>query len=331
MLRLRNYLPALQMGAKILPSDIAGMIGLPYVGNIYYIDPINGSDSNSGQDQNDAFKTLTAAYAATTDNHNDVIVIVPAGPGTGEPYATVETAAITWSKNLTHLVGNVAGTPLSSRARVSTATAGLSPFITISGQGNSFTNVQFISNAATNYIAVRVSGNRNCFTNVHFANTNGTAADNAGFGALELYGAQENYFNNCTIGADTFSLTAAGACLKITLGSDTVARNVFDNCIFPMLADASAPFFIKQSDSLGMDRWNLFRGCQFINAVGSTATTITDAMSIHATPGGLIVLQDCLKIGATGWANNLTSVYALSVSSNATYADGIGFAVNPTA
>lgn len=330
-LKLRDYTPALKYGAKIMPQDIAGMIGLPYVGNIYYIDPINGLDTNGGKSQNNAFKTLAVAYAATTNNNHDVIVIVPGGPGTGEPYATVETAAITWSNNLTHLVGNVAGTPLSSRARVTTATAALSPFITISGQGNSFHNVQFLSNASTNYIAVRVSGNRNHFANVHFANTNATAGDNAGFAALELYGAQENYFNNCTIGADTFSLTAAGACLRLTLGSDTVARNIFDNCIFPMLADASAPFFIKQPDSVGMDRWNMFRGCQFINAVGSTASTITDAMSIHATPGGLIVLQDCLKIGATGWANNLTNVYALSVSSNSTYADGIGFAVNPSA
>jgi hypothetical protein len=80
-----------------------------------------------------------------------------------------------------------------------------------------------------------------------------------------------------------------------------------------------------------MDRWNLFRGCQFINAIGSTSTTQTDAFAIHATPGGLIVLQDCLKIGATGWADNLTNVYMLSVSSNATYANGIGFAVNPGA
>jgi len=331
MLKYRDYAPALRFGAKIMPNDIAGMIGLPYIGNIFYIDPINGLDTNAGTEQNNAFKTLTAAYAATTDNHHDVIVIVPGGPGTGEPYATVETTSLTWSKNLTHLVGNVAGTPLSSRARVSTATAGLSPFITISGQGNSFHNVQFISNATTDYITVRVSSNRNFFENVHFANTNAVAHDNAGAAALELYGAQENYFVNCTIGADTVSRTAANANLRLTLGSDTVARNVFDGCIFPMMADADAPLFIKQPDSVGMDRWNMFRGCQFINCIGSTSTQQTNAFSVHATPGGLLVLQDCIKIGATGWSDNLTNVYLLAVSSNATYADGIGFAVNPSA
>lgn len=332
-MKFKDFNSALSSGAKIMPQDIAGMIGLPYVGNIFYIDPINGNDSYSGTAQNNAFKTLTKAYASTTNNNHDVIVIVPAGAGSGtEPYATVETAAITWSNNLTHLIGNVAGTPLSSRARVSTLTAAVSPFITISGQGNSFHNVQFHSSATTNYINVRVSGNRNYFENVHFAGlANATAGDNATGASLELYGAQENYFVNCTVGLDTVTRTAANANLKITLGSDTVARNVFDSCIFPMMADADAPLFIKQGDSVGMDRWNLFRNCSFINCIGSTSTQQTDAFSIHATPGGLIVLKDCLKIGATGWADNLTSLYLLGSSSNSTYNQGIGFAVNPAA
>jgi hypothetical protein len=331
--KARDFIPALKYGHKIMPDDIAGMLGLPYVGSVFYIDPINGSDTNRGTSADgDAFKTLTKAYAAITTNKHDVIVIVPAGAGTGEPYATVETAAITWSKNLCHLIGNVAGTPLSSRARVSTATAGLSPFITISGQGNSFHNVQFYSAATTNYINVRVSNNRNFFENVHFAGlANETAGNNATGASLELYGAQENYFVNCTIGLDTITRTAANANLKISLGDDTVARNVFDCCIFPMLADADAPLFIKQGDSGGMDRWNLFRGCQFINCVSSTSTTQTDAISIHATPGGMLVLHDCMKIGATGWANNLTDVYLLGFSTNATILTNYMAGVNPAA
>ena len=332
MLKARDYSPSVKLGgAKWMPYDLAGMIGLPYVGNIFYVDCANGSDSNSGKEYNDAFKTLTAAYAAlTTDNH-DVVILAPSGAGSGEPYATTEVAAITWSKNLCHVVGNVAPTMLSARARVATATAGLSPFITISGQGNSFHNMMFLSNATTDYITVRVSGNRNTFSNVQFANTNAVAQDNASAAPLEIYGGQENYFVECTIGNDTTTRTAACANVKFTLGSDTVARNVFDGCIFPMMADADAPRFIKSTDTNGMDRWNLFRGCQFINCIGSTSTQQTDAINIAAGPGGLMVLQNCLLVGATGWANNLTAVYLLAVSSAATYADGIGLAVNPSA
>lgn len=333
MAKASQYIPALRFGHKIYPEDLAGMLGLPYVGNVFYIDSTNGSDTaNDGKTWDKAYATMTKAYASLTTGHHDVVIVAPGGPGSGEPYATVETAAITWSKNQCHVVGNTGPNPVSPRARIATATAALSPFVTISGQGNTFRNVMFYNPATTNYINVRVSGNRNYFGNVHFGGiANATAGDNATAASLELYGGQENYFTNCTIGLDTVTRTAANANLKITLGDDTVARNVFDGCIFPMLADADAPLFIKQGDSVGMDRWNLFRGCQFINCIGSTSTTQTDAFSIHATPGGLIVLQDCLKIGATGWADNLTNVYMLSTSSNSTYANGIGFAVNPGA
>ena len=329
---LRDFSPALRYGAKITAQDIAGMVGLPVVGNIWYVDAVNGNDSSSGNDPKSAFKTVTAAKAALTNNNNDVVVLCPSGPGTGEPYATVETAAITWNLNLTHIIGNVSPVVTSQRARIATATNALSPFFTISGQGCIFKNINWYNPGTTNYINVRVSGKRNYFENCHFAGiADDTCGNNATGSSLELYGAQENYFVNCTIGLDTVTRTAANANLRIVLGSDTVARNVFDGCIFTMVADADAPRFIIQADSVGMDRWNIFRGCQFINCIGSTSTNQTDAFSVHATPGGLIVLQDCLKIGTTGWANNLTSLYLLSVSSNGTYADGIGFAVNPGA
>jgi hypothetical protein len=329
---LRDYIPALKMGAKIQPQDIAGMLGLPYVGNVYYVDGYGGADTHSGLTQDDAFKTVSAAFAATTNYNHDVIVIAPSGAGSGEPYAITETAAIAWNKSLTHLIGNVAPSMLSPRAKIYTATAALSPFVTISGQGCIFKNVMFYSSATTNYINVRVSGNRNYFENVHFAGLmNATAGDNATGSSLELYGAQENVFVGCTIGADTVTRTAANANLRFALGSDTVARNMFIGCMFPMMADADAPRFLISSDTNGTDRWNLFKGCQFINAVGSTSTSQTDAFTIAAGPGGLFVLQDCLKVGTTGWADNLTAIYALSISSNGTYANGIGFAVNPGA
>lgn len=322
----------------VLPRDdnratIQNQLGIPYIGQVYYVDPISGDDTtNAGRHPTDAKKTLTSAYALTTSGNHDVVIIVPNGAGSGEAYATVETAAITWSNVQTHLIGGAAPSLLSQRARVATATAGLSPFITISGQGCIFKNINIYNPATTNYINVRVSGHRNYFENVHFAGiANDTAGNNATGASLELYGAHENYFKNCTIGLDTITRTAANANLKITLGTNTNARNVFDDCIFPMFADADAPRFINQGDSVGMDRYNLFRRCAFINAIGSTSTQQTDAFAIHATPGGLLILQDCLKIGATGWADNLTNVYMLGDSSNSTYANGIGFPVNPGA
>ena len=329
MLKARDFIPALKMGAKMGPQDIAGMIGLPFIGNVFYVDPTDGVDGTATGTDEAPYKTLAAAYARTQDSNHDVIIIIPSAVGAGS--GTVETAAITWSKSLTHLIGNCAPVYESSRARVTTATASLSPFITISGSGCIFKNVQF-NNTGSGLINVRVSGNRNYFENVHFMfPAHATPIASANSAALELYGCQENNFVSCTVGTDTATRSAANTNLKITLGADTVARNIFDGCIFPTMTSSATSLFIKQADSVGMDRFNMFRGCAFINATSSTSTTMTDAVAIHATPGGMLVFQNCLKIGATGWGDNLTNLYLLGESSNATYNQGIGFAVNPAA
>ena len=326
MLKARDYNPAVKLGgAKWMPYDLAGMIGLPYVGDIYYVDPTNGLDTNSGKEQNNAFKTLTAAYAAVTDNHHDVIVIVPGGVGTGT--GTVEVATITWAKNLVHVVGNVAATPYSSRARVTCATAGVSPLITVSGSGNSFHNIQIANGAATNFIGVTITGARNTFENCQIGVTNATACDTATATDLQLTGGSENYFVNCVIGFDTIARTAAMA--NITCAS-AAARNLFDSCIIPMFADADAPAFVKVGAS-GLDRSIDFRGCQFINYTPIGATTLTDGMLVNANPGGAVILDQCLKIGTTGWGDSVAHIYAIGSSSNSTYNQGIGFAVNPNA
>jgi hypothetical protein len=325
MLKARNYFPPVKYGAKWDPSDIAGMIGLPYVGDIYYIDPTNGADTNGGTSQNDAFKTLTAAYGRVTDNHHDVIVLTPGGVGSGT--GTVETAAITWSKNLVHLVGNVAPILFSSRARITCATASVSPFITVSGSGNSFHNVQITTSANTGLVTMKITGSRNTFTNCHIGGSNATAFDTATACDIFLSGGSENYFSDCVIGFDTISKTAACAAI---ITETSAARNVFDSCIFPMAADAAAPFFLKVPEH-GLQTWIMFRGCSFINNTATGSTTMTDAISINADPQGCVVLQDCLKIGTTGWADTVAQVYAIGSSSAATYNQGIGFAVNPAA
>ena len=326
-LKARDYFSPVKYGAKWLPQDIAGMIGLPYIGNVYYIDPTNGLDTNGGMSHSDAFKTLTAAYNAVTDNNHDVIVLTPGGVGSGT--GTTETAAITWSKNLVHLVGNVAPTMSSSRARIACSTANISPFITVSGSGNSFHNIQISTGGATNLVTMKITGGRNTFTNVQIANLNAVAFDTATACDVFLSGSScaENYFVDCYIGTDTVARTAAGANI---ITETSAERNVFDGCIFPMWADAAAPFFIKVPQH-GLQSWILFRGCSFINCVNTGATSLTNAVSINADPQGSVILKDCLQIGCTGWADTVAQVYAIGSSSAATYNEGIGFAVNPNA
>src|SRR3990167_6802354 len=101
--RASTAYPELGTSLKIYPEDIAGMIGLPSVGNIYYVDPGTGSDTaNGGTSRDDALATVTAAYAKLTADQDDVVVIC----GSSSTGRTSEAAVITWAKRRTHIVGN---------------------------------------------------------------------------------------------------------------------------------------------------------------------------------------------------------------------------------
>lgn len=318
-------MPALKYGHKIYPQDLAGMIGLPYVSNIWYVDYTNGADTNPGNATDQAFKTVSAAHSAATANQHDVVILVSGGTAAGAGVS--ESAAVAWSKGFTHLIGNAAPNGIAGRARIVSGAAGLSPFFTLSGNGCIFSDVQIgtFTDCNINFLA---SGDRNYFRGVHFAGIGqDDAGDDTAARSLKLTG-DENQYDGCVIGLDTVARSVANYEIEL---SGAAARNRFYGCDILSFADNSGHFFMGLPDSVGIDRFVKFEGCNFINAIGSTATTMTDAFTVHATPGGLVILKDCLKIGATGWSDNLTNIYALAPSSNATYNQGIGFPVNPAA
>jgi hypothetical protein len=71
-------------------------------GNVYYVDQNNGNDANDGLTRETALKTITAADALCTDNHNDYIVFKGKTTSGGQYNATE--AVIT--KKGVHLVGD---------------------------------------------------------------------------------------------------------------------------------------------------------------------------------------------------------------------------------
>jgi len=303
--KARDYMPALRFGHKIYPEDIAGMIGLPHVGNIYYVDPTNGSDTaNSGKTQNDALKTVGTAYGKTTDNNHDVIVVVPGEVGSGS--GTSETSAITWSNDNTHLIGSSAPVMISNRARIITSTDSVDPCWTISGQGNVFANVQIATYQASNDVLVSLTANRNYFSNVHFAGIgHATAGDDSTARSLSLSGAEECVFNHCYIGVDTVARSTSNAEIELASAS---TRNIFEDCFISSFADNAGHLFVKAASASDIDRFVLFKGCVFHNAINSTATTMTVAMDLHASVGGSVLLFDSWLFGATDWADDFTNV-----------------------
>jgi len=304
MTGLKNYIPALRYGHKISPDEIAGIVGLPYVGNVFYIDPTAGNDVSGGQSFNKAYATVKGALeselgtaGASTGNH-DVFLIAPSG-GTGR---TAETGAIAWNYRFTHLVGSTA--PLRQDLRAGLG-FGASASIAFSQNGCLIKGVTFDGSADVN-VPVTISGDYNSFIGVDFKGSlNDTTGDDAAARAVYVNGADELYFAGCTIGSDTYTRSAANASLELDGGA---ARNVFEECLFLCFADAATPLFVKIASAANIDRLLWFKNCTFHNAIHSSGTGLTKALSVHAAVGGTVLLDGCSVTGVTDWSDDYTAV-----------------------
>jgi hypothetical protein len=283
-----------------------GMLPLMGGGNgngakVYFVDPANGSAGNDGLSPDSALVTVGAAYAKCVDKSGDTIYFLNDGNTTGS--SREATIPLTWSKDNVHLVGLCAPTFISQRSRitpVSTAALTAAPVIDVTGNGNIFANLQIAHfGADTDSIGtqgVAVSGDRNYFHNVHIVGiVNDHTGDEATGVDLLIDGGSENLFKHCTIGVDTVVRTAANASIELTTQA---TRNVFEDCYIPMVTDAADPLFVKADGSGDLDRFTIFRGCTFVNGVESGATSLTAAVNVHNTAGGMVMFHNCQIAGA---------------------------------
>jgi hypothetical protein len=151
--------------------------------------------------------------------------------------------------------------------------------------------------ASSDSTLVAVSGNRNAFVNVHINGmTTAVGAARAGSYALYLNGAQENSFLGCTIGADTVRRTAANASV---ICRNQAARNVFQDCLFPMWTDGVA-FFIDVGAVSALDRWLLMKNATLSNFIGGT--TCAAALKTDANTGGCVIMDTCTLVFVTQYS-----------------------------
>jgi hypothetical protein len=316
-----NYVP--------IQDSVGRILGIPYVGNIFYVDGTNGSDTTgTGRTPSTALATVTAAYALTTNNNHDVIIIVPgASPG-----RTTEVASIIWANNFTHLIGNAAPIYNAPRAGVSFSSAATSPCLTISGIGCIFKNLT-ITTAADLNVLVSLTGARNYFNGVAFLSTNEVAGNDTAYRIVAFdSGDGENLFDGCTFGYDSTPRTAANYTLGFEGGYGN-PRNIFKNCVFTIYADADAPRHAIVAHG-SCDRYAYFENCLFTcNSDTTPPVVLTDVFEtdVCGDQGGVFILKDCIQIGHTGWASQLTGVRLLGASNNSTVLTNYSTGVNPTA
>lgn len=271
-------------------------IPLPFSGNYWFVDPVNGADGNDGTPQQ-PLRTLSGAHSLCRAGMNDVVLLIGNGATSG---SARESATLVWSKNATHLIGITAPTMISQRARIA-ATSGVNftPLVSVTASGCFFGNISAFAgyNSAVTQVCWADTGERNYYGNVAFQGMgHATAAAQAGGRSLVVGGAGlgENTFVGCSIGVDTVARTAANASLEL-LGS--TPRNIFKGCVFPAYATAATPYFVTATS---VDRMNMFEDCSFINSVKSgSGTALTSGFQAAGAIGGLLLLKGCTFVGAT--------------------------------
>lgn len=335
-------------GLEVAGIPTMGMSGLPLTsGNVYFVDYVNGSDGNTGA-ADSPLQTLYGAHYKMTAGQNDVAVIVSDGSTAAtqrlslanaqvlNPAATAGT--LVWSKNACHIVGMCAPTMVSQRARIAPptgtytqATFGSGNFVTVSASGCIFANFSVFNGFSTggnNQIAWTDSGGRNYYSNVMFGGAADTAsAQSTSSRSLLISGSGEHTFDSCEFGVDTVTRTVANATLQFSGGT---ARNTFRGCNFAFQTSAATPLGILVAAAAGIDRWQKFDRCTFINNIASTSTTMSALATLPASAGGLLLMKDCTLVGITEFGTDANSLGQIYVDGGTVTAATSGIAVNPS-
>jgi hypothetical protein len=296
-------------------APVGGALGMGIMGGgakSFFVDPANGLAGNSGLKQDDALKSIGGAYALTTDKQGDVIYFLNDGNSSGS--SREATIPLVWSNDNTHIVGCCAPVPMSQRSRitpVSTAALLAQPVLSVTGNGNSFSNLQIAHfGADTNGIAARgvdVTGERNYFYNCHIVGVpNAHTGDEANACDLKITGS-ENMFERCYFGTNTVVRSTTNSNVELTSGA---ARIWFKDCFFTVYTDNAGVIFVKIDGTADIDREIYFEGCTFYSP--NVSTTMTAAMSVAADAGGDVIVKDCTAIGASDWeAADAANIYLM--------------------
>lgn len=246
-------------------------------GEVFYVDYLNGSDSDDGKTPDSAFKTLGQAHTAVTTNKGDTVYL---NGSTGTHIQ--EAAMLTWSKNRVSVIGiGPAGAvdpqpeiQLSSTANAADNAA----TIKVTGYGNSFTNCYF-SNAGTHANSLSAlwdAGENNVYTNCQFAKFSDlgeTAVANA------IVKGDTSTFRNCKFGVAWVTVTAAQSGMLATgTSGDRMKHNYFENCYWVVTSTSADYDHIRISNSNSLAFENVFVNPTFVSSTVGSGTAPTVAV-----------------------------------------------------
>jgi len=294
------------------PWNVLGGLVLPSTqGNVWHVKPYSGSDGNDGKTPETAVKTLSKALTLATADQNDIVLLY-AESNTGAYTTDYQSTTLDWNKDLVHLIGVGAPSPMSKRARIAwlstAASASDIPLFTLSADNCLIYNIGFYSGIddANMIGAVKVTGSRNVFKDCHIAGIGHDTNDAAGAYSLMLDGAQECLFERCYIGLNTID---AGTAANSEILIDTATKNCeFYECkIYRRIEHATNHPLVKLADATAIDEFILFTRCGFIHTATNYGITAGGVFKLAADlTQGLIILDNCYAVndnasGAGKW------------------------------
>jgi hypothetical protein len=268
--------------------------GIGFGGDKFYVDPVNGDDSNDGTGPDDAVLTLAAGYALLTANNNDMLYIK------GGASALTIPSGFVWAKSYSHLLGLAASTKHTGLARLNHS-ADFTPLFPITGSGCQFSNfrIQHGRGNAANLINVNLAGSNNSFYNVHMEGPNNATEAGAAFRQLVLAsGAAGNTFVACSIGGREIQLSVTTG-REIEFAGDN-EDTYFEDCIIRSYADAAGHEQIEAGVDLGGESAMVeMVKCKFLQL----DPNITLTKIIEPPTTGNILLSNCVGVRATNFSS----------------------------
>ena len=304
---------------------------LPTQGNIFFVNPRIGNDSDAGT-QEQPLKTLARALGLATPGQNDTIFLEAAG-NTASLTTDYQAATLDWSKDLVHLIGVNSGPALSQRSRIAFASAyaTASNLFTLSANGCLVANIEMFAGVAQAQPTgcLKITGQRNHLVKVHAAGMGNAANDIAGAYSLKLDVAAENLLEDCTLGVDTVVLGAAAGGNSVILCANKATRNKLRGCTGLLYTNHATRSVFLRAPAGSLDRWLILEDTVFLNPIDAASHNLDYAAVIAADAGGSVIPIGARAgfIGATDW-NSADSGNVRAINGTVTPATfGLGVAV----
>lgn len=308
-------------------SYLAGLIG-PGIGKLYFVvDSRSGSYATfltgSGIGQGSIYTDIQTAHDVAVTNRNDVICLYP---GTYN-----QTAAITWSKSSTHLVGMtspmqrtpaVTGTYGAAYITTLEATAsGATSSLAVTGHYNQFHNFGAINSCAAGVGTIVPTGRVNLFKNLYIrGGEHATQLASAVLGYAVAFNAtvaghgNNNTFQSCHIGESRNTIiTAGGQIYFATTGgiSSTNQQIEFKDCFIQQVSATNACSAVFQTGNYAVDRHVLWENCQFYNFQTNLGTVLSGGVFTDTCgTTHMNLVRKCSQYGWEDWSSGtLTYIY----------------------